>query len=90
MVYSLIGFRKLNKKRKGDNMEFDYSKLKGRVKEVLGTQDVFAERLGIGRVSLSQRMTGKLEFSQSEIMLSCDILNFDPREIPEYFFTLKV
>lgn len=71
-------------------MEFDYSKLRGRIKEIFGTQDNFADSLNIGRVSLSQRLTGKLEFSQEEIMKSCELLKFDPAEIPSYFFTPKV
>lgn len=71
-------------------MEFDYSKLRGRIKEIFGTQDNFADALNIGRVSLSQRLTGKLEFTQEEIMKSCELLKFDPSEIPSYFFTLSV
>lgn len=71
-------------------MEFDYSKLRGRIKEVFGTQDNFADSLNMGRVSLSQRLTNKLEFSQSEIMKSCELLKFEPSEIPSYFFTYKV
>lgn len=71
-------------------MKFDYSKLRGRIKEIFGTQDNFADALNIGRVSLSQRLTGKLEFTQEEIMKSCELLKFDPSEIPSYFFTLAV
>lgn len=68
-------------------MDFDYSKLRGRIKEIYGTQDNFADALNMGRVSLSQRLTGKLEFTQDEIMKSCELLKFDPAEIPSYFFT---
>lgn len=71
-------------------MKFDYSKLRGRIKEIFGTQDNFADALNMGRVSLSQRLTGKLEFTQEEIMKSCELLEFDPSEIPSYFFTLAV
>lgn len=48
-------------------MHWNYSKLRGKIKEVCGTQDEFAKRLKIGRVSLSQRLNNQLEFSQSEI-----------------------
>ena len=37
-------------------MSWDYSKLRGKIREVCGTQDAFADRIGIGRVSLSQRL----------------------------------
>ncbi|MBD5457712.1 MAG: DUF739 family protein [Lachnospiraceae bacterium] len=71
-------------------MGYDYSKLRGKIKEVCGTQDKFSLQLGIGRVSLSQRLNNQLEFTQDEIFKSCDILNIDKGEIPVYFFTLKV
>lgn len=71
-------------------MSFDYSKLRGRIKEMCGTQDAFSEKLGIGRVSLSQRLNNQLEFSQDEMLKACDILKISVDDIPRYFFTLKV
>lgn len=73
-----------------DSYEFDYSKLKGRIKEVLGTQEVYAEKIGLSRTSLSLRLSGKLEFTQQEIRKSCDVLELEPSEIPAYFFTIEV
>lgn len=58
-------------------MLFNYQKLRGKIKEVCGTQDNFAKQLKIGRVSLSQRLNNQLEFSQSEIHDSCHILNLN-------------
>lgn len=71
-------------------MSWDYSKLRGRIKEICGTQDAFADKIGIGRVSLSQRLNNALEFSQDEMFKSCDVLNIDKSDIPIYFFTPKV
>lgn len=71
-------------------MVWDYSKLRGKIKEICGTQDVFADGIGIGRVSLSQRLNNLLEFSQEEIFKSCDVLGLEKAEIPTYFFTPKV
>ena len=71
-------------------MAYDYSRLRGRIKEKCNTQDAFSVRLGIGRVSLSQRLNNQLEFSQDEILRSCDILDINREDIPVYFFTLKV
>jgi hypothetical protein len=68
----------------------DYSKLRGKIREVFGTQDAFAEAIRIGRVSLSQRLTGKLDFTQNEINSACEALGLDKGEIPLYFFTEKV
>lgn len=71
-------------------MGYNYRKLRGKIKEVCGTQDEFSARLGIGRVSLRQRLNNQLEFTQDEIFKSCDILNIKKEEIPIYFFTLNV
>lgn len=71
-------------------MAYDYRKLRGKIKEVCGTQDAFSEKLGIGRVSLSKRLNNQQEFSQDEIFDACDILGISREEIPTYFFTLEV
>lgn len=71
-------------------MVFRYQKLRGKIKEVCGTQDCFAKKLGIGRVSLSQRLNNQLEFSQSEIQSSCRILKLSKSDIPLYFFDEEV
>lgn len=67
-------------------MTFDYSKLLGKIREKCGTQDKFAELLGIGRVSLSQRLNNRLDFDAKEMKKSCAILDIPESEIPEYFF----
>jgi len=71
-------------------MSFDYNKLRGRIKEIFGTQDKFASALGIGRVSLSQRLNNSLEFSSFEIFKACSLLEIPSEELPIYFFTEKV
>lgn len=71
-------------------MSYDYSKLRGKIKEKYSTQDEFARKIGIGRVSLSQRLNCKLEFSQEEINTSIEVLGLTTTDIPEYFFTPKV
>lgn len=67
-------------------MKYNYSKLLGKIKEKYGTQENFARALGIGRVSLSQRLNSKLEFSQNEMNKSIELLGLDPLDIPAYFF----
>ena len=71
-------------------MEWDYGKLRGKIREVCGTQDAFAKKLGIGRVSLSQRLNNQLEFTQDEIYKTCDLLGIPLGGVTAYFFTQKV
>lgn len=70
-------------------MSFDYSKLRGKIKEVFGTEEKFAKALGIGRVSLSQRLNNSLEFTQMEMFDACDLLGVPREDISDYFFCLK-
>lgn len=70
-------------------IKYDYSKLLGKIKEEYGTQEKFAKALGIGRVSLSQRLNSKLEFSQEEIKKAIKLLHLDALDIPGYFFCVK-
>ena len=72
------------------NARYNYSKLKGKIKELFDTQEKFALALGIGRVSLSQRLNGKLEFSQKEMDRAVEILNLKKSDIPSYFFDENV
>ena len=71
-------------------MPYDYSKLRGRIIEVCGTQEEFARRIGISSRSLSLKMTGKRPFKQHEIASSIMVLNLSRNDIPVYFFGLKV
>lgn len=71
-------------------MCFDYSKLRGKIKEIYGTQEKFAIAVGIGRVSLSQRLNNSAEFKQAEIQKSCELLEIPKEDIAKYFFTTKV
>ena len=69
---------------------YDYSKLRGKIKEIYNTQDAFAEKLGIGRVTLSSRLNNSSDFSQTEMFKACRLLSIDLKEVSAYFFTLKV
>ena len=70
--------------------DFDYSKLKGRIREICGTNSVFAEKLGYSLNTVSAKLNNKNEFTQSDIMKSADILNIGANEITDYFFTIRV
>lgn len=71
-------------------MAFIYNKLRGKIKEVFGTQSAFAEAMELSSVTISARLNNGVEFSQTEIMKAVDILNIDPAEIRDYFFTPEV
>lgn len=70
----------------------DFSKLRGRIKEKIGTEFQFAKKIGISAVSLSSRFAGKTFFTVNEIQKACkkDVLDIPKEEIGEYFFKVKL
>lgn len=71
-------------------MNYDYSKLNGKIKEVCDTQDIFAKKMGISTTSVNNKLNNKTPFTQNEIDMAIQILNIKPEEIQAYFFTQKV
>lgn len=69
---------------------FNYSKLKGKIKEKYDRQDLFADNLGVSSVSLSAKLNNKWGFTQPEIIKSCELLDIPHDEIHLYFFALSV
>ena len=71
-------------------ISFDYSKLKGRIKEKCGLQKVFAEKLGITEATMTSKLNGDSSFTQMEICKACEILEISFDKISVYFFTQDV
>ena len=42
-------------------MVYNYNKLRGKIKEKCGTQEIFAKKMEIGRTSISQKLNNKIE-----------------------------
>ena len=71
-------------------MEFDYSKLLGKIKEKGLTQETLAKTIGITPGSVSEKLNTKANFKQKEIFWICQIVGISVGEVGEYFFTQKV
>lgn len=68
-------------------MQYKYRKLKGRIKELYGTQKAFSKKVGLSANSVSMKLTGKCGFSQSDIELWSKFLKIERENFGEYFFT---
>ena len=71
-------------------VEYDYSKLLGKIVEKCGTQGVFAARLGRSERTVSLKLNSKIPFNQDEMVRTAEVLEFEFCEIPVYFFSYKV
>lgn len=71
-------------------MERDYRKLRGKIIEMFGTMSKFAKAMGYSERTISLKINGKIDFTQSDIAKSVNLLGLRDDEIPVYFFTNKV
>ena len=70
-------------------MAFDYSKLRGKIREVFGTQDRFAKALGMSGATLSLKLNNISEFTQQEMAASMRLLHEPAHDVDKYFFCLS-
>ena len=71
-------------------MIFDYSKLKGKIKEQFNNRKDFVKLIGLSLNSLSKKLNNKVPFTSPEIYRIIEVLGIDASEIHIYFYTLKV
>lgn len=66
---------------------FDDSKLRGRIREKLGSEAELARRLDLNRSAISARLSGKTPFTRTEIAVVSRMLEIGTADIGVYFFT---
>ena len=68
-------------------VKFEYRKLRGKITEVYKSQILFAEKLGVSEVTVSNKLNQKTQFNQDDIITWCDALGIDLTDAGMYFFT---
>ena len=63
-----------------------YAKLRGRIKEVFGSQDAFAKEIGLDSSSVSAKLNNKTEWTRKQIIDAAVALKLSVDDIPDYFF----
>lgn len=71
-------------------MAFDYSKLRGKIIELFGTQACFAAAMGWSERTLSLKMNGIRAWKQPDICKAMALLKLSDKDIPSFFFKPKV
>lgn len=69
---------------------YDYSKLRGRIKEKLGTEKKFAYKIGRTPNYVSKVFRNSTYLSQEDIAIGAEVLGIPTVEIGVYFFTPEV
>ena len=67
----------------------DYAKLRGKIREVFGTNRAFAKALGMHHSILSAKLNRKSQWREDEIARACGLLGICIEEVHLYFFTPK-
>jgi len=70
--------------------KYDYSKLRGRIREKIGTEGEFAKLIGRSVGYISQVFNGSKQLSQDDICNAIEVLGIDPCDIGAYFFRVSV
>lgn len=70
-------------------MHFDYSKIKGKIRELGLTQLDYADYLGITGTTLTLRFQNKRPFTQPEMVKTMQLFHEPIKNVKDYFFTEK-
>lgn len=70
--------------------KYDFSKLRGRVREKLKTEGAFAKAIGRSQNFISSVFNGESFFTQTDIANACDVLDIEDSDIGIYFFAKEV
>lgn len=76
------GVRKIEQKQ----YKFNYCRLKERISQMFGMQKEFAKAIMLSEHTTSLKLSGKIEWKQSEIIRVCETLKIEDDEIVKYFF----
>nr|DAF98342.1 MAG TPA: Protein of unknown function (DUF739) [Siphoviridae sp. ctnNB1] len=63
-----------------------YNKLRGKIVEVYGSQKCFSNEIKLSEQSITAKLNGRSDFSQSDILRWSNALNITQKEIGIYFF----
>lgn len=66
-----------------------YPKLRGLIREKFGTQEAFAAAMDKNGATISNKLTGKTEWTRADIEKACDLLNIPLAEAHNYFFCVE-
>ena len=66
---------------------FDNRNLRERIKKIYGNQSGFAKDMELSERSISLKLTGARQWTQSEINKAKELLKIEDKDIVKYFLT---
>lgn len=65
---------------------YNYSRIRGKIKEIFGTQEAFSKAIGLSATTISDKLNHKVEWTQKEMEKTMEVFGMPVRLIPLYFF----
>ena len=74
--------------RKGGEMSmgYNYSKLRGKIREKFDTQEDFAKAIDISKSTVSKKLNNMSDWTREEIVRTCEVLDIPLEDASLYFF----
>lgn len=72
------------------HFDIDTKKLRGRIIEMCGTLQNFADLMGVNNATVTKKLAGRSAWDQQEILRAVKVLDLEVADIPGYFFNEKV
>lgn len=72
-----------------EKVGYDYSRLRGKIREIFGTESAFARAMGYNRCTISAKLNGQSEWTRADIEKACFLLGVPLSEVEPYFFCRK-
>lgn len=73
-----------------EKTKYDYSKLRGKIREVYKTEGAFAQAMHLTTTALSRRLCNIAEWKRPEMLRACELLAIPAEELPLYFFVVEL
>lgn len=67
-----------------------YAKLRGRIREIFGTVEAFANAMDKDVSTISLKLNNKAAWKREDIEKACEVLRIPIEDVYLYFFTQKV
>lgn len=81
---------RIRKEAKKMSVKYDYSYLRGFIREHFGSNEHYARFLGIGTTALYSRLACNVPFRQNEIDATAKFGNLSGNDIMRLFFTKRI
>ena len=67
-------------------MDYNNNKLRGKIKEVFGSESSFCDKMNISRSTLSDKLNNKSDFTRKEMIKIVNLLDIKKDEVFDLFF----